>query len=89
MGERRLLQVLSALVALGLLIEIVSVLWFHPLAFVLFAFVGASLIGLGILVFLESLAFVAIPPAAGMKGDNRYRISGNGGNFQSCVGIRE
>jgi len=61
-GERRLLQVSSALVILGLLVEIASLLWFHPLAFVLFAFVGASLIGLGILVYLASLVFGVIPP---------------------------
>jgi len=56
-GIRRFLQVSSVLIILGLLVEIVSLLWFHPLAFVLFAFVGAFLIGLGILVYLASLAF--------------------------------
>ncbi|MFZ0432222.1 MAG: hypothetical protein WA737_14665 [Candidatus Acidiferrales bacterium] len=54
-GMRRLLQVSSSLVILGLLLEIVSLLWFHPLSFVLFAFVAASLIGLGILIYLISL----------------------------------
>jgi hypothetical protein len=62
-GEGRLLQISSALIILGLLIEIASLLWFHPLAFVLFAFVGASLIGLGILVYLASLVFSVIPSA--------------------------
>jgi len=56
-GIQRFLQVSSVLIILGLLVEIVSLLWFHPLAFVLFAFVGAFLIGLGILVYLTSLAF--------------------------------
>ena len=60
-GIRRLLQVSSALVIVGLLLEIVSLLWFHPLSFVLFAFVAASLIGLGILVYLVSLIFVVTP----------------------------
>jgi hypothetical protein len=60
-GIRRLLQVSSALVILGLLLEIVSLLWFHPLSFVLFAFVAAGLIGLGTLVYLVSLVFVADP----------------------------
>jgi hypothetical protein len=60
-GIRRLLQVSSALVVLGLLIEIVSLLWFHPLSFVLFAFVAAGLIGGGILVYLVSLVFVVGP----------------------------
>jgi hypothetical protein len=65
-GIRRLLQVSSALVIVGLALEIVSLLWFHPLSFVLFAFVAASLIGLGVLVYLASLAFAGAPPA-----DNR------------------
>jgi hypothetical protein len=60
-GIRRLLQVSSGLVIAGLLLEIVSLRWFHPLSFVLFAFVAASLIGLGILVYLVSLVFVAPP----------------------------
>jgi hypothetical protein len=66
LGIRRLLRTSSALVIAGLLLEIVSLLWFHPLSFVLFAFVAASLIGLGVLVFLASLVFAGAPPA-----DNR------------------
>ena len=61
-GIRRLLQISSSLVIVGLLLEIVSLLWFHPLSFVLFAFVAASLIGLGILVYLVSLVFVVSTP---------------------------
>jgi hypothetical protein len=64
-GIRRLLQVSSALVIVGLLLEIVSLLWFHPLSFVLFAFAAATLIGLGILVYLVSLVVVATPPTRG------------------------
>jgi len=56
-GLQRLLRISSALIILGLCAEIVSLVWFHPLAFVLFAFVATSLIGLGILVFLASLVF--------------------------------
>jgi hypothetical protein len=54
-------------VILGLLLEIVSLLWFHPLSFVLFAFVAASFIGLGILLYLISLVFVVAP--TGDAGD--------------------
>jgi hypothetical protein len=61
-GIQRLLRASSALVIVGLLLEIVSLLWFHPLSFVLFAFVAATLIGLGILVYLVSLVFAATPP---------------------------
>jgi hypothetical protein len=60
-GMRRFLQVSSSLIIAGLIIEFVSLLWFHPLSFVLFAFVAATLIGLGILVYLVSLVFVAMP----------------------------
>ena len=61
LGINRLLRIASALVILGLLLEIVSLLWFHPLSFVLFAFVAAALIGLGIVLYLVSLVFVAPP----------------------------
>ncbi|MFY9689522.1 MAG: hypothetical protein WA369_08900 [Candidatus Acidiferrales bacterium] len=62
-GMQRLLRVSGALIVLGLLVEIVSLVWFHPLAFVLFAFVGVALIGSGIVVYLASLVFVVPPPA--------------------------
>jgi hypothetical protein len=58
-GLRRILRIASGLVIIGLCVEIVSLLWFHPLSFVLFAFVAASLIGLGILVFLLTLVFAS------------------------------
>jgi hypothetical protein len=66
-GIRRILQVSSALIILGLLAEIVTLLWFHPLSFVFFIFVGVILIGAGILVYLISLVLVA-PPAAENRG---------------------
>jgi hypothetical protein len=62
-GIQRFLKVSSVLIIVGLLAEIVSLLWFHPLSFVLFAFVGASLIGLGIMVYLVSLVFAVTRPA--------------------------
>ncbi|MGA8145124.1 MAG: hypothetical protein WB987_14660 [Candidatus Acidiferrales bacterium] len=62
-GIERLLRIASALITLGLALEIISLLWFHPLSFVLFAFVAASLIVLGILVYLASLVFAVSPPA--------------------------
>jgi hypothetical protein len=62
----RLLQISSAFVIVGLALEIVSLLWFHPLSFVLFAFVAASLIGLGVLVYLASVVF-----AGASSADNR------------------
>ena len=66
-GIERFLKVSSGLVILGLLVEIVSLLWFHPLSFVLFAFVGVTLMGLGIAVYLFSLVFAAFPVAASRR----------------------
>jgi hypothetical protein len=65
-GMNRILRASSILVIAGLLVEVLSILWFHPLSFVLFVFVAAGLTGIGILIFLASLVFVARPPT-----DNR------------------
>ena len=64
-GIQRSLQVSSALIILGLLVEIVTLLWFDPLSFLLFAFVGVVLIGLGTVVYLISLVFAVSPPVDG------------------------
>ncbi len=61
-GIDKFLRVAGALIILGLLVEMASLGWIHPLAFALFAFVGASFIGLGILIYLVSLVFAVIPP---------------------------
>jgi len=67
MGMARFLRISSALIILGLIVEIISLLWFHPLSFVLFAFVGVILIGLGIVVYLISLVF-AVPRQVSSSG---------------------
>jgi hypothetical protein len=56
---QKFLRVSSALILVGLMAEVASLLWFHPLAFVLFVFVGASLMAIGMLLYLLSLVFVA------------------------------
>ena len=43
------------LIVLGLFIQILTLLWTHPLAFVAFLLVGCPLVGAGILFFLYSL----------------------------------
>jgi len=63
---QKVLRVSSALIIVGLLAEVASLLWFHPLAFVLFVFIGASLLGLGMLLYLLSLVFVV-----SASGENR------------------
>jgi hypothetical protein len=65
-GIQRLLRLANILIILDLGLKIISLLWFYPLSFVLFAFVAASLIGLGILDYLASLVFAVSP-----VGENR------------------
>jgi len=52
--ERRL-RLAGTLVVLGLLVEFVSLLKSHPLAFIVFLVVGGLLIAAGILIYLYSL----------------------------------
>jgi hypothetical protein len=66
-GMGRFLRVSSALIILGLIAELASLLWFQPLAFVVFVFLAASLVGIGMLIYLVSLVFVAVPPAESRK----------------------
>ena len=62
-GLQNFLRVASVLIILGLLTEMISLWWIHPLAFVLFAFGSASLIVLGVIVYLASLVFAASGPS--------------------------
>ncbi|MBZ5643683.1 MAG: hypothetical protein LAO19_13050 [Acidobacteriia bacterium] len=43
------------LIVIGLVVQMLSLLWTHPLAFLCFALVGCPLVGAGILFFLYSL----------------------------------
>jgi uncharacterized membrane protein YdcZ (DUF606 family) len=55
---QRRVRIASALVFTGLLIELFTLHWSNPLSFLLAAFVGIPLVGVGILVFLYSLVAV-------------------------------
>jgi len=52
--ERRL-RLSAALIISGLAVELVTLFWSHPTAFLLFLFAGGLLIGLGVLVYLLAL----------------------------------
>jgi hypothetical protein len=43
------------LIVIGLVVQMLTLLWTHPLAFVCFLLVGCPLVGAGILFFLYSL----------------------------------
>jgi hypothetical protein len=44
------------LVVAGLVVQMLTLLWTHPLAFMCFILVGCPLVGAGILLYLYSLA---------------------------------
>lgn len=59
--EKRI-RVAAVLLIIGLLIEVISLQWAHPTAFLVFAFIGGAFIGLGILIFLFSLVSLDTAP---------------------------
>jgi hypothetical protein len=59
--ERRL-RISGMLIALGLLVEALSLIRIHPLAFLGFMFVGGGLLVAGIGIYLYSLVSIAAPP---------------------------
>lgn len=52
----RVLRIAGAWVVLGLLVEAVTLVWQHPLAFVVFAGAGLTLVVIGMAYYLWSLA---------------------------------
>lgn len=43
------------LIVAGLVVQMLTLLWTHPLAFICFALVGCPLVGVGILFYLYSV----------------------------------
>ena len=52
---QRKLKIAGCLSIAGLLIEALTLYWSSPLSFMLFIGVGATLIGLGVLVYLNAI----------------------------------
>jgi hypothetical protein len=59
--ERRL-RISGMLIVLGLLVEALSLIRIHPLAFLGFMFVGGGFLIAGIAIYLYSLVSIAAPP---------------------------
>jgi hypothetical protein len=59
--ERRL-RISGVLIVLGLVVEALSLIRIHPLAFLGFMFVGGGLLVAGIAIYLYSLVSVTSPP---------------------------
>lgn len=57
--ERRLRRA-GILIAVGLVIQLTTFIWIHPLAFIGFALISCPLVAAGVLLFLYSL--VSHPP---------------------------
>lgn len=57
----RRLRLAGLLVSLGLLIEAVTLYWRHPTAFLVFMFLGGSLVAVGVVLYLLSIATHASP----------------------------
>ena len=51
----RRLKLSSILVSAGLLVEVVTLFWSHPLTFVAFIALGGTLVGMGIVLYLYSI----------------------------------
>jgi len=51
----RRLRISAILIAVGLIVELITLKWDHPLSFIIFMSLGAVLLAAGILFFLFSL----------------------------------
>ena len=60
----RRLRISGILIVLGLLVEALSLIRIHPLAFLVFMFVGGGFLIVGIAIYLYSLVSVSSPPPA-------------------------
>lgn len=58
----RRLRISGLLIVLGLLVEALSLIRIHPLAFLGFMFVGGGFLIVGIAIYLYSLVSVVLPP---------------------------
>jgi uncharacterized membrane protein YczE len=56
---RRRLKLAGILVALGLIVEAVTMFWPHPTAFLVFLFLGGLLVAAGVLLYLFTIATYA------------------------------
>jgi hypothetical protein len=52
--ERRI-RISGLLIVCGLVIQMITLIWVHPLAFMAFLLVGCPLVAIGVLLFLYSI----------------------------------
>lgn len=62
-GLIRRLRLSGLLVILGLIVELVTLFWSHPTAFLVFLGLGGLLVGAGVLLYLFSIVtYPSAPP---------------------------
>ena len=54
-GLHKRLQLAGLLIAGGLLVEVITIYWSHPLAFVAFLVLGGALVAAGAVLYLYSI----------------------------------
>ena len=65
------LRLSGGLIAVGLLIEALSLLWNHPLSFIAFVVVGGALMALGMVVYLFTLVNIPSSQAEEISGSQK------------------
>lgn len=65
------LRLSGGLIALGLLVQALSLLWNHPLSFIAFVSLGGLLVAGGIVLYLFTL--VSIPSAGTKESDGKAK----------------
>jgi len=55
------LRLSGILIALGLIVEALSLIRVHPLAFLAFMFIGGALLFVGMAIYLYSIASISTP----------------------------
>jgi hypothetical protein len=58
--ERRI-KWAGLMIALGLIVQVLTFAWIHPLAFLAFLVLGCPLVGAGVLLYLYSLVAAGSP----------------------------
>lgn len=66
--ERRI-RYAGILIAAGLIIQLITFIWIHPLAFMAFLMICCPLVAIGIIVYLFSLVADQAPSASGETKD--------------------
>ncbi|HJS75413.1 MAG TPA: hypothetical protein VJ921_14070 [Vicinamibacteria bacterium] len=56
---QRRLRLSSILIAAGLVVEMVTLFWSHPLTFIAFLLLGGTLVALGVLLYLYSIVSIS------------------------------